>query len=213
MLQQLRTATLLLIAMTVLTGGVYPAVVTVIAQLAFPFQANGSILHDGERSVGSELIGQQFTRSEYFWGRLSATSPAPYNGAASSGSNYGPLHPELKKNAEARIAALRAGGLPGENIPVDLVTASGSGLDPHISPAAAEFQVPRVAAARGIPEHLLRTLIHEQIEERQFRCLGEPRMNVLPLNLLLDGLHPVRENPARHDNGPVDLFSRRPLGE
>ncbi len=186
MLQQLRIATLMLIALTILTGGVYPLMVTALAQLAFPRHADGSLMRDGERTIGSELIGQPFTRSEYFWGRLSATSPMPYNAAASGGSNFGPLHPDLKKAAEARIAALQAGGLPGAKVPIDLVTASGSGLDPHISPAAAEFQVPRIAASRKMPVQDVRELVRRHTEGRQLGVLGEPRVNVLRLNLALD---------------------------
>jgi K+-transporting ATPase ATPase C chain len=191
MLQQLRTATLVLFALMVLTGGIYPLVVTGIGQLLFARQANGSLIQSGEQALGSELIGQAFTRPEYFWGRLSATAPMPYNAAASSGSNYGPLHPDLIKAAEARIAALRAGGSQDENIPVDLVTASGSGLDPHISLAAAEFQVPRIAALRKMSEDDLRELVREHTEGRQLGILGEPRVNVLRLNLALDQHQPA----------------------
>ena len=186
MLQQLRTATLLLITMTILTGGVYPLVVTAIAQVVFPKQANGSLLQQYEQLAGSELIGQPFSRPEYFWGRLSATSPLPYNAAASSGSNFGPLNPGLKEAAEARIAALQATGSAEESIPVDLVTASASGLDPHISPAAAEFQVPRIAQARKMSEDAVREVVRQHTAGRQFGILGEPRVNVLHLNLALD---------------------------
>lgn len=186
MLAQFRTATTLLIALTVLTGGIYPLAVTAIAQVVFPRQANGSLLGDGEHPVGSELIGQSFTKPEYFWGRLSATGPAAYNAAASSGSNYGPLHPGLKEAAQTRIAALTASGSQGANIPVDLVTASGSGLDPHISLAAAQFQVSRVAAARKMTEDAVRDLVRQHTERRQLGILGEPRVNVLRLNLALD---------------------------
>lgn len=186
MIQQLRTATLVLIVMTILTGGVYPLVVTVVAQVAFPRQANGSLIQQAEQLAGSELIGQPFSRPEYFWGRLSATGPHPYNAAASSGSNFGPLHPGLKAAAEARMTALHATGSSGERIPVDLVTASGSGLDPHISPAAAEFQVPRIAASRRITADAVRQLVHQSTEGRQLGVLGEPRVNVLRLNLALD---------------------------
>lgn len=186
MLQALRAATVMLIGLTVLTGGVYPLVVTAIAQIAFPRQANGSLLRIGEQAVGSELIGQSFTKPEYFWGRLSATGPMPYNAAASSGSNYGPLHPGLKQAAEARIADLAKFGSPTKHIPVDLVTASGSGLDPHISPAAAEFQVPRVAASRKISENALRELVRQHTRGRQLGVLGEPCVHVLRLNLALD---------------------------
>ena len=186
MIQQLRTATLVLVAMTVLTGGVYPLVVTAIAQVAFPRQANGSLIQQTEQITGSELIGQPFSRPEYFWGRLSATGPFPYNAAASSGSNFGPLHPGLKEAAEARISALRTVGSSGKTVPVDLVTASGSGLDPHISPAAAEFQAPRVARSRKMSEDAVRELVRQHTEGRQLGVLGEPRVNVLRLNLALD---------------------------
>ena len=186
MLQQLRTATLILIALTILTGGVYPLVVTAIAQVVFPSAANGSLIRQGEQVVGSDLIGQPFSRPDYFWGRLSATAPVPYNAAASSGSNFGPLHPGLKAAAEARISALKAAGSTGTSIPVDLVTASASGLDPHISPAAAEFQVPRIAASRKMSEEDVRALVRQNTAGRQLGVLGEPRVNVLRLNLALD---------------------------
>lgn len=186
MIQQLRIATLVLLAMTVLTGGVYPLVVTAVAHLVFPGQASGSVLREGEQITGSELIGQPFSRPEYFWGRLSATSPIAYNAAASSGSNFGPLHPDLKKAAESRMLALQAAGSAGKTVPVDLVTASGSGLDPHISPAAAEFQVPRIAVSRNLSEDAVRELVLRFTEGRQLGVLGEPRVNVLRLNLALD---------------------------
>jgi K+-transporting ATPase ATPase C chain len=186
MIQQLRTAALVLIALTVLTGGLYPLLVTAIAQVAFPAQAQGSLMHQGEQVVGSELIGQPFSRPDYFWGRLSATGPVPYNAAASSGSNFGPLHPGLKEAVKARMAALRAAGSVGKAIPVDLVTASASGLDPHISPAAAEFQASRVAASRKMSEDAVREFIRQSTEGRQLGVLGEPRVNVLRLNLALD---------------------------
>jgi K+-transporting ATPase ATPase C chain len=186
MFQQLRTATLILIALTMLTGGVYPLVVTAIAQVVFPSAANGSLIRQGEQVVGSDLIGQPFSRPEYFWGRLSATAPVPYNAAASSGSNFGPLHPGLKAATEARISALKAGGSTGTSIPADLVTASASGLDPHISPAAAEFQVPGIAASRKMSEEDVRALVRQNTAGRQLGVLGEPRVNVLRLNLALD---------------------------
>lgn len=186
MLQQLRTATLVLIALTTLTGGIYPLVVTAIAQVAFPTQADGGLIQHGEQVAGSTLIGQPFSRPEFFWGRLSATSPFPYNAAASSGSNFGPSHPGLKEAVEARISALHAAGSSGENIPVDLVTASASGLDPHISPAAAEFQVPRIAASNRMSEDAVRELVRQNTEGRQLGVLGEPRVNVLRLNLALN---------------------------
>ncbi len=186
MLQQFRIATLLLFAFTILTGGIYPLVVTVVAQTVFPHQANGSLQKNEQKIIGSEWIGQQFTRPEYFWGRLSATSPVPYNASASSGSNFGPLHPGLKQAAEARIAELRKWKTSESKVPVDLVTSSGSGLDPHISIAAAEFQVPRIAPLRNMKEVQLRELIHQHTEGRQFGILGEPRVHVLRLNLALD---------------------------
>ncbi|MCE9603530.1 MAG: potassium-transporting ATPase subunit KdpC [Planctomycetia bacterium] len=188
MLQNFRISIILLGLMTLLTGGFYPALVTVVAQTVFSPQAGGSIMEADGRAIGSELIGQQFTKPEYFWGRLSATSPVPYNAAASSGSNLGPLNPTLKAAVAARIAALRQYDPELTKFPVDLVTASGSGLDPHISLAAAEVQVRRVAAARRIGENEVRELVRQQTIGRQFGLLGEPRVNVLPLNLALDRL-------------------------
>lgn len=186
MLKQLRPSLVLLAALTLLTGIVYPVVVTVIAQVVFPHQANGSILHVGDKTVGSVLIGQPFSAPDYFWGRLSATTPVPYNATASSGSNYGPLNPALKKAAESRIAMLRKYPTPNSPVPVDLVTSSASGLDPHISLAAAEYQVPRVAAARKLSEEAVRELVGQYTEGRQFDLIGEPHVNVLRLNLALD---------------------------
>ena len=139
-------------------------------------------MHSGDKAIGSELIGQSFTKPEFFWGRLSATGPVPYNAAASSGSNYGPMNPALKSTVEARIAALSQAGSSTTNIPVDLVTASGSGLDPHISPAAAEFQVLRVARARSLSEATIRQLVLKHTSSRQLGVLGEPVVNVLSLN-------------------------------
>ncbi len=188
MLTQLRTATLMLLVMTVLTGGVYPFVVTAVAQVAFPPRANGSLITVDNRVIGSELIGQSFTEPRYFWGRLSATSPVPYNAAASSGSNYGPLHPGLQQAAQARTSALAIAGSDTKNIPVDLVTASASGLDPHISPAAAEYQVARVAAARQLTEIQVRELVQRYTCGRQWGVFGEPCVHVLQLNLALDDL-------------------------
>lgn len=188
MFSQLRTSCLMLLTLSILTGVVYPLAVTGIAQVVFPAQANGSLLKADGRDVGSELIGQSFTQPKYFWGRLSATGPVPDNAAASSGTNYGPMHPELKAAAERRIKALTADGTPATSIPVDLVTASGSGLDPHISPAAAEFQIPRVAKARGLTEDQVRVLVATHTLDRQLGVLGERRVNVLQLNLSLDGL-------------------------
>ncbi|MHB8861611.1 MAG: potassium-transporting ATPase subunit KdpC [Pirellulaceae bacterium] len=188
MLQQCRTSIIVLGLMTLLTGVVYPCLVTAFAQWAFPRRANGSILQVNGEPVGSELIGQSFSQPGYFWGRLSATSPFSYNAAASSGSNYGPLHPELKKKANARIDALRKFELGTGTIPVDLVTSSGSGLDPHISLAAAQVQVHRVATARMMPEEHVRGLVQRHLEPRQLGVLGEPRINVLRLNLALDAV-------------------------
>jgi K+-transporting ATPase ATPase C chain len=179
---------LMLLLLTVITGVVYPLLVTGAAQAAFSDAANGSLVRRGGAVVGSALIGQPFDDPKHFWSRPSATSPA-YAAAASSGSNLGPLNPALKDAAESRAAALRKAD-PGNEapIPVDLCTSSGSGLDPHISPAAAYWQVPRVARARGLPEGKVRALVDRQVEPRTFGLLGEPRINVLLLNLALDDL-------------------------
>ena len=173
--------------LTVLTGIIYPLAVTGIAQGVFPEQATGSLILAEGQALGSALIGQPFNDPKYFWGRPSATSPFPYNAAASSGSNLGPLNPALLEAVEARVEALRRLD-PSEArpIPVDLVTASGSGLDPHISPAGAEVQVNRVAKARGLDAEGVRKLVATHTEGRQFGILGEPRVNVLRLNLALD---------------------------
>jgi potassium-transporting ATPase KdpC subunit len=189
MSHMLRPALVLFLLMTLLTGVVYPLAVTAIAQAVFPHQANGSLIERGGRTLGSELIGQSFHDPKYFWGRPSATLPTPYNAAASAGSNLGPTNPVWTEMIQSRIAALRQAD-PGnlEPIPVDLVTASGSGLDPHISPAAALFQVQRVARTRGIDESKVLDLVRAYTEERWFGIWGEPRVNVLMLNLALDGI-------------------------
>jgi K+-transporting ATPase ATPase C chain len=189
--KDVQAAVVLLGALALLTGIVYPLAVTGIAQVAFPSAANGSLLVVDGRVRGSSLIGQPFSAPGYFWSRPSATSPVPYNAAASAGSNLGPTNPALVAAVQDRVAALRAAD-PGltRPIPVDLVTASASGLDPDISPAAALVQVPRVAMARGLPEELLRRLVRTHIESRTFGFLGEPRVNVLALNLALDRLRP-----------------------
>jgi len=188
-MRELRTAIVMLAGLTVLTGLLYPLAVTGIAQVLFPAQAGGSLVVHGGKAVGSSLIGQPFDDPKYFWGRLSATSPSPYNAAASSGSNQGPLSEALHDAVQGRVAALRHAD-PGQSdsIPVDLVTASGSGLDPHISPAAAYYQVGRVARSRGLNEEGVRALIAAHVEGRQLGFLGEPRVNVLQLNLALDAL-------------------------
>jgi len=189
MLRHLRAAIVSLVLFTILTGLVYPLAVTAIAQALISNRANGSlIVHDG-KVVGSALIGQPFEDPRYFWGRLSATAPFAYNAGASSGSNLGPTNEALRKAVQARVEALRAAD-PGNSasIPIDLVTASGSGLDPHISPAAALYQADRVAKARKLERDTVRGLVERHIEERQLGVLGEPRVNVLQLNLVLDGL-------------------------
>jgi K+-transporting ATPase ATPase C chain len=184
---QLRSAIVVFVALTVITGVAYPALVTLIAQTAFPHQANGSLIEKDGKPIGSALIGQTFDDPRYFWGRPSATSPVTYDAASSSGSNLGPTNPDQKKAVQERVEAIRkahpeqTGPVPG-----DLVMASASGLDPHISPAAAEYQVTRVAKARGLSEDRVRQLVSGNTEERTLGVLGEPRVNVLRLNLALD---------------------------
>ena len=193
MLKQLRPAIVALLFLTLITGVIYPLVVTGIAQVIFPKQANGSVIYDNGKPIGSSLIGHQFDDPKYFWGRLSDTGDFPYNAfnaqtlTGSSGSNYGPLNPALTKAAQDRIDALKAADPTNSApIPVDLVTASGSGLDPQISVAAAYYQVHRVAVARGLTEAVVKALVDKYTEGRQFGFLGEPRVNVLELNLALD---------------------------
>ena len=189
MLSELRPAIVLFIGLSAVTGGIYPAIVTGIGQVLFPKEAAGSFIMKDGKPIGSRLIGQPFADPKNFWSRASSTSPYPYNAASSSGSNLGPTNPALTDAVAARIKALKdadpQNALP---IPVDLVTSSASGLDPHISPAAAEYQVARVARARNLPVDKVRALVAQHTEGRQLGFLGEPRVNVLELNLALDGL-------------------------
>ena len=184
---QLRAACVIFLLMTVLTGGVYPALVTAVAQIIFPHQASGSVVMRGDSAIGSELIGQSFDDPRYFWGRPSATGPVPYNAAVSSGSNLGPTNPALMESVRTRVESLRRVH-PNQtgNVPIDLATSSASGLDPDISTAAAEYQVARVAQARNIPPDRIRQLVSEHTAGRTFGLLGEPRVHVLRLNLALD---------------------------
>jgi K+-transporting ATPase ATPase C chain len=187
MLKELKPAILVFLVLTVITGIVYPGVVTGLGQLLFSAEANGSLIERDGKAVGSELLGQSFSSPGYFWSRPSATGPMADNGAVSSGSNQGASNPNLESAVRERIATLRAVD-PGNSrpVPIDLVTASGSGLDPHISPAAADYQLARVARARGLDEARVRGLVAAATEGRTFGLLGEPRVNVLQLNLALD---------------------------
>jgi K+-transporting ATPase ATPase C chain len=187
MFQHIFPALRMLVMLSVLTGVIYPLVVTGVARIAFPGAASGSLIVVDGKAVGSGLIGQPFDDPKYFWGRPSATSPMPYNAGASSGSNQGPRNPALADAVKDRIKALRDAD-PGNKaaVPVDLVTASGSGLDPDISVAAANYQLPRVAKARAMPEDSVRALVDANTTGRTFGILGEPRVNVLKLNIAID---------------------------
>ena len=186
MSRQIRPAIVLFLVLTVVTGVLYPGLVSAVAAVFFPGKAGGSIIvHDG-KAVGSELIGQQFTDPRYFWPRPSATAPFPYDAAAGSGSNLASSNPALAKAVTDRVAAIKPANASGGPVPIDLVTASASGLDPHISPAAAYYQVARVAAARGMAPDTVRKLLDAATEDRTLGVLGEPRVNVLRLNLALD---------------------------
>jgi K+-transporting ATPase ATPase C chain len=185
--QTIRPAALLFVVLTIITGIVYPLVTTGIGQWLMPKQAGGSLIEKDGKLVGSTLIGQNFTEAKYFWGRPSATAPYPNNAAASTGSNLGPLNPALAEAVKGRVAALKnADPDNSQPIPVDLVTTSASGLDPHISPAAAYYQINRVAKARGLSPETVQALINNNTEGRQWGVLGEPRVNVLLLNIALD---------------------------
>jgi len=187
MKEHLRPALVVFAGLTIATGAVYPALVTGAAQLLFPEQASGSLIIKDKKALGSRLIGQPFADPKHFWSRPSGTSPNPYNAASSSGTNQGPTNPALVDAVAARIKALKDAD-PGNTLPIpaDLVTASASGLDPHISPASAEYQVARVAKARNLPVEKVRALVAQHTEGRQLGFLGEPRVNVLELNLALD---------------------------
>jgi potassium-transporting ATPase KdpC subunit len=187
MLKELRSAILVFIALSVVTGIAYPLVVTGIAQVVFPRQANGSLIVRGDKTIGSELLGQSFDDPKYFWGRPSATSAFPNDASSSSGSNYGPTNPAQMDAVKGRLEAIhKAQPDDSRPVPVELVTASASGLDPEISPGAADYQIPRVAKSRGISEDEVRKLIAANTQGRTFGLLGEPRVNVLKLNLALD---------------------------
>ena len=188
---QLRPAVSVFALLTLVTGLAYPYAVNGLAQATFPAEAAGSLIVRDGQLVGSSLVGQNFTDPGHFWGRPSATGPQPYNGAASSGSNQGPLNPALADAVKARIEALRVADPDNTApVPVDLVTASGSGLDPHLSPAAAEYQVARVARARGLDPEDVRALVAQHHSEPQFGLFGDARVNVLTLNLALNALRP-----------------------
>lgn len=188
-ISQFKKGFFLLVLFLPLTGIIYPLIVTVFAQIIFPYQANGSLVKKNNRLIGSFLIGQSFSSPAYFWGRPSATTPYPYNGQSSSGSNLSPSNPALITVVKERIKRLNQfDEAHHKKIPIDLVTASGSGLDPEISPFAAYYQAERIAKARNIPENIVIQLIEKHIQGRQFGFLGEPRVNVLELNLALDNI-------------------------
>jgi K+-transporting ATPase ATPase C chain len=198
-LKQCKTALLLLLLMSLLTGVIYPTVVTGLAQVLFHWQANGSLINQNGNIIGSTHIGQAFTSDNYFWSRPSATIPFPYNAANSAGSNLGPTNPVLFTLVQNRITALRAATNSDDKalVPIDLVTASASGLDPDISPLAAFYQVPRIAQARQLPAEQISALIQKNIQDRTLGILGEPRVNVLQLNIALDNL----TNVSQHNDG------------
>lgn len=186
--KEIKPALVTLIFFTVLTGLIYPGLMTGIAQLIFPWKANGSIIEKEGNPIGSVLIGQSFTEDKYFYSRPSATSPFPYNGEASSGSNMGPTNPDFLKSIKDRVTQLEKKSLTNSLVPVDLITASGSGLDPEISPFAAYYQIPRVAKIRHMSKQRIKNLVDKFIQKRQLGIFGEPRVNVLQLNLALDEL-------------------------
>ncbi|MGF6374558.1 K+-transporting ATPase ATPase C chain [Paraburkholderia sp. RAU6.4a] len=188
----IRPVLVLFVVLTVIAGGIYPIVVTAIGRMAFPHQASGSLIEHNGKAVGSAVIGQQFDAPYYFWGRLSATTPNPYNAQNSGGSNLGPTNPALADEIKGRIDALKAAGTDmSQPVPVDLVTSSASGLDPEISPAAAAYQTARVAKARGLTTDQVTELVARSTSGRQFGIFGEARVNVLKLNLALDDLKPM----------------------
>lgn len=191
--KQIKTSLIFLLLFSLLTGLIYPVVVTFLAQVLFPYQANGSLLLAQDKPIGSALIGQYIDAPNYFWGRPSATTPFPYNSAHSSGSNMAPLNPDFLITVKKRIATLQQFEHPMSLIPVDLVTASASGLDPEISPQAAFYQIPRIAKARNISEQEIQILVHHLIKKRTLYLLGEPRINVLELNLALDHIRTTHE--------------------
>lgn len=197
MVKEIKTALLLLVLFSILTGLIYPLAVTIMSQLIFPWRTHGSLIEINGKKVGSALIGQSFTDAKYFWGRPSATTPFPYNAESSNGSNLGPSNPDLLSAVKTRIDTLLKIDSDNKNvIPIDLVTASGSGLDPEISPAAAFYQVSRIAKSRGIAENEIQNLIKQLIKNRDLGILGEPRVKVLELNLALDNL----SQPTRIQN-------------